>query len=378
TPVPTPTQGASTNTPTSAPQNTNTPTPTQPSISGTTFRIQSLWQPAEYLYDTGSQVNYGSGTSTSYQWVIEDISGESFKRIRNVGTGNYMHIENLLAYVQTGALNAEWYSMRWTVAAESNYYRFQNAWQGGNYIHVENQAGYAQQGGIDMGWDSAKWYLVAVSSSATSTPTRTPTPAAATATPTRTATPAPTATPPPSGSGNGLSGAYYNNMDFTSLALTRTDSTVNFNWGTGSPNSAIDADTFSVIWTGNVVPLYSQTYTFYATTDDGVRLYVNNQLIIDQWVDRGATESSGNISLSAGNQYPIRMEYYENGGDASATLSWSSSSQGKQIIPQSQLYSSGAAATSTPTNAPAATATPVPTATPSSATPTPTRRSGRR
>ena len=144
----------------------------------------------------------------------------------------------------------------------------------------------------------------------------------------------------PSGSqGNGLKGEYYNNLNFTNLALTRTDANVEFNWGTGSPDPSIGRETFSVRWSGRIEPLYSETYTFQTGTDDGVRLWVNNQLIIDEFVDQGRTNHTGTITLSAGQQYDIRMEYYENRGDASAQLSWSSASQDLEVIPKSQLYS---------------------------------------
>lgn len=150
--------------------------------------------------------------------------------------------------------------------------------------------------------------------------------------------PASATTPPSGGAGTGLKGEYYDNKDLTNLKLARTDATVNFDWGSGSPDSSIAADTFSARWTGRVQPLYSQTYTFYTYTDDGVRLWVNNQLIIDKWVDQAPREWSGTIDLTAGQKYDIMMEYYENGGGAVARLSWSSASQAKQIIPQSQLY----------------------------------------
>lgn len=140
------------------------------------------------------------------------------------------------------------------------------------------------------------------------------------------------------GTGTGLTGTYFDNKDFTVQKLQRTDATVNFNWGTAAPDASMGTDTFAVRWTGKVKPLYSQTYTFYTNSDDGVRLWVNNQLVIDKWFDMGATEYSGTITLTAGTQYDIRLDYYDNTGGASAALSWSSTSQAKQIIPQSQLY----------------------------------------
>jgi hypothetical protein len=73
-----------------------------------------------------------------------------------------------------------------------------------------------------------------------------------------------------------------------------------------------------------------------------VRLWVDGHLIINNWREQGATESAASITLVAGQKYDIRMEYYEHNMSAVAQLSWSSASTPKQIIPQSQLYSSSA------------------------------------
>jgi glucose/arabinose dehydrogenase len=148
-----------------------------------------------------------------------------------------------------------------------------------------------------------------------------------------------TATFQPGGTaGTGLSATYYDNIDLTGPSVSRTDATINFDWGSGSPATGIGADTFSARWTGQVQPRYSETYTFYTTSDDGVRLWVNGQQLINNWTDHASTENSGAIALTAGQKYSIRMEFYENGGGAVAKLSWSSASQPKQIIPQAQLY----------------------------------------
>ncbi len=141
--------------------------------------------------------------------------------------------------------------------------------------------------------------------------------------------------------GSGLQAQYYDNMNFTDLKVTRTDATVNFDWGGGTPDPVIGVDTFTTRWTGKVEPQYSETYTFYTETDDGVRLWVNGQLLVDKWIDQGPTEWNGQIALTTGQRYDIRMEFYENGGGAMARLRWSSASQTKQIIPQSRLYLPG-------------------------------------
>jgi glucose/arabinose dehydrogenase len=139
-------------------------------------------------------------------------------------------------------------------------------------------------------------------------------------------------------SSGGLTGQYFDNIDFTALKVTRTDPTVNFDFGSGSPDPSVGADTFAVRWTGSVIPRFSQAYTFYTTSDDGIRVWVNGALVIDNFTDHAPIENSGQTAvLTAGVAYPIQIDFYENGGGAVAKLSWSSTSQGKEIVPQSQL-----------------------------------------
>jgi len=172
----------------------------------------------------------------------------------------------------------------------------------------------------------------------TATPTNTSVPP--TATPTNTSVP-PTATPTPvNGTGTGLTGAYYNNMDFTGSSFVRNDATLNFNWVSGSPHSQLAVDTFSVRWTGQIQPRFSEAYTFFTTSDDGVRLWVNNQLIINNWTDHATTQNQGQITLTAGQKYDIKLEYYENSGNALNNLEWQSANQARQVVPQTQLYPS--------------------------------------
>ncbi|HKQ77387.1 MAG TPA: glycoside hydrolase family 9 protein [Blastocatellia bacterium] len=160
-------------------------------------------------------------------------------------------------------------------------------------------------------------------------------------------TPPPPPPPPPMsppGNGDGLRGTFFQG---TALAgaplLTRVDPTVNFNWAGGSPApGVVPADQFSVRWEGQVEARSNELYTFHVTHDDGARLWVNDQQIINNWTDHAAIEDSGTIALQLGQRYTIRLEFYENGGDASATLAWSTPlGIEKQIIPQSQLYSVG-------------------------------------
>ncbi len=141
--------------------------------------------------------------------------------------------------------------------------------------------------------------------------------------------------------GLGFSGTYFNNINLTNQVLQRTDASIDFDWGGGSPDPSIGANTFSIRWEADLSPSFSEQYTFYTTTDDGVRLWIDNQLIVDEWVDQGATTHSGTINLTAGQSVPLEMEYYENGGNAVAKLEWSSSSQPREIIPQDAVTSPG-------------------------------------
>ena len=143
----------------------------------------------------------------------------------------------------------------------------------------------------------------------------------------------------------GLQGDYFNNIDLSNLVLTRTDTTVDFDWGSGSPAPALGADTFSVRWTGRILPAYTEPYTFYTTSDDGIRLWIDDVLVIDHWTDHAPTELSGAIALAGAAMHDVRIEYYENGGGAVARLAWSSASQPKQIVPAGRLFGPGSANT---------------------------------
>src|SRR4029450_8527237 len=112
-----------------------------------------------------------------------------------------------------------------------------------------------------------------------------------------------TTTPP----GVGLLGTYWDNINFTGTSFTRVDGVVNFNFGTGAPMAGMGADTFSVRWTGQVRAKVTGTYTFFTTSDDGVRLFVNGTQVINNFTDHAATENSGTIALTAGQLYDIRM-----------------------------------------------------------------------
>jgi hypothetical protein len=145
------------------------------------------------------------------------------------------------------------------------------------------------------------------------------------------------------GAGDGLSATYFSAIDLTGSTFQRVDPTVDFDWNGGSPAPGIGASNWSARWTGYVQPRYSGRYTFSTLTDDGVRVWVNNQLIIDDWTFHGATVDTGTITLFAHKLVPIRMEFFQGGGGSLAHLSWSALGGPTTIIPQSQLYSTDVA-----------------------------------
>jgi hypothetical protein len=141
------------------------------------------------------------------------------------------------------------------------------------------------------------------------------------------------------GNGTGLPAEYYRTRNLTGTAVTRTDAGINFDWGKGAPNVAgFPSDRFSIRWNGRVLAPATGTYVFTTTTDDGVRLWLNDSLVINDWVDHAARSSSATVNLVAGQFYKIKMEFYENGGKASVKLEWAYPGQTRQVIPALSLY----------------------------------------
>jgi RHS repeat-associated protein len=137
--------------------------------------------------------------------------------------------------------------------------------------------------------------------------------------------------------GRGLKAEYFDNTDFTSLKSIRIDSTLDFSWA-GSPVAGVEAESFSVRWTGSIEAERSEEYTFYARSDEGARVYINNQLVIDDAGNPDAREDNGKITMQAGQKYDIKVEYKDVSGAAEMKLSWESASQSKQVIPTARLY----------------------------------------
>jgi hypothetical protein len=150
------------------------------------------------------------------------------------------------------------------------------------------------------------------------------------------------------GAGNGLMANFWN-FDVASngnafptgpAAVVRQDAQVDFNWAAGSPSAGVGADSFAVRWEGFVEAPVTGNYTFWTQSDDGVRLWVNGNLVIDNWTLHSATwDSAAPVALQAGQRYSLRMEMFERGGDAVARLHWQTPGSATRVaVPSSQLF----------------------------------------
>jgi beta-glucosidase len=126
----------------------------------------------------------------------------------------------------------------------------------------------------------------------------------------------------------GLKGEYFNNENLEGTpALVRTDNRVAFEWGEGSYTDGGPTDHFSARWTGVFIPHSSDDYKFYVSADDGVRLYIDDGKVIDDWLRHSETLDTYTVHLDAGQPYRVRLEYFEAVGTATARFGVASSEQ---------------------------------------------------
>jgi uncharacterized protein (DUF1800 family) len=154
--------------------------------------------------------------------------------------------------------------------------------------------------------------------------------------------------------GTGLTAQYYTNssstysnpvnLNPTNLLVTRIDPVVDFVAGVTNTSPITNGGRYTVRWTGQVQPQYSETYFFETRTDDGLKLWVNDVLVIDRWSAGSPSTATGTIALQADVRYNLKMEYYVSSGVPQARLSWYSESQPRQVVPTERLYPTNAAA----------------------------------
>lgn len=152
---------------------------------------------------------------------------------------------------------------------------------------------------------------------------------------------------PPAGSNLGLQADYFNGNNFQTLVRTVTSGDrPYYDWDDSGPEGT-GVDNFSIRWTGQIEPLFSEPYTFTTGSDDGMRIFVANLStpVAGAYWDHGYYEASGTIQLTVGTRYQVRVEFFENGGGATARLFWQSPSQPREIVPLTRLQPPGATGT---------------------------------
>ena len=137
----------------------------------------------------------------------------------------------------------------------------------------------------------------------------------------------------------GLGAVFFPALNFGGTPVRSQPSKIDYNWANQAPEGLSVKDNFSVRWSGQVMSKYNEVYTFVTRSDDGVRLFVGNKLLIDDWTDHAVLERKTRVQLQAGVKYDITLEYYERTGQASVKLLWKSASQPLEVIPSTSLYS---------------------------------------
>jgi hypothetical protein len=147
----------------------------------------------------------------------------------------------------------------------------------------------------------------------------------------------------------GLYGEWFNNMWLLGdPADTGVSAEVNFDWAAGfvtprdGNSTHTGSDYVSVRWKGYFKAELTETYTFYVTYDDGLRLSLNGTQYIDNWEGNGTSSSNFSVSPSGGDMLELLLEYREVQGPASVKLYYSSSSVVKRILPSARLFNSPA------------------------------------
>ena len=143
-----------------------------------------------------------------------------------------------------------------------------------------------------------------------------------------------------SSNGTGLNGAYFSNSNLIGSPSLQRVEAVFFDWGWDSPGPGVPAEAFSARWTGYIEATVTGVYQLQTNSDDGVRVYLNNQLVINNWTEHGPTlDTSATFNMTAGQRIPITVEYFESWAGAVMQLLWKTpGASGFTAIPKVQLY----------------------------------------
>ncbi|MDP4238275.1 MAG: glycoside hydrolase family 31 protein [Bacteroidota bacterium] len=276
-------------------------------LNSTQKKIVRIRQESSNLYldgKDGLKLGLKDNSSNSQFWVLESIDSKHFKISSEASskclTAGVAFSENPAPVILQDYSSAQ--NQQWLI--DDYGYSLSRIFSGDNNKSISIESGLLVQDS-DMNLPTQRWILEI---------------------------------PVSPGNGNGLLGKYFTGQNFQTLKLSRIDSQINFNWGLNAPDASMTTDNFSIRWTGQILPQYTDSYTFYTKSDDGVRLWVNDSLIISDWTARAIKENSGKIKLKANELYTIKLEYFDNAYDAIVSLEWACSGIDRQLVPQSQLF----------------------------------------
>ncbi len=266
----------------------------------------------------------GGGTTTYSQW-----KGEYFNNADLAGTPSLTRNDANIGFSwgqgwPNPKLSADNYSVRWTrsINFKTGTYRFDVKWSGGVRMYVDGipiidawaPGAEARQQDVALG---AGYHTLVLEFHKTtgqgyiylSWQQYSPAPG-----------PLPTPIPAQPPAGGAWTGYYFANMFLDDLAFTRIDPSIDFNWGTASPGTGVPKDVWSARWISTQYFPSAGTYEFLAQVDDGVRIYVDNNLVVNDWFDHSGV-SKGTANLAAG-PHTVKVEYYDRGREAMITVWW--------------------------------------------------------
>lgn len=140
---------------------------------------------------------------------------------------------------------------------------------------------------------------------------------------------------------SGLKADYYSGSDFTGDRLTKVDEQVQVEARPILPAPGFNDQDFSVRWTGQIQTEFTEEYQLELQTRGAVRLWVNDELLIDRWSPSNQGASQAAFVARAGQRYDIQIEYSSNDGNPQAVLYWQSKRQERERVPQTRLYPFG-------------------------------------
>ena len=141
--------------------------------------------------------------------------------------------------------------------------------------------------------------------------------------------------------GNGLLGSYFRGKDFQQAVVSRVDRSIDFPWTGRELAAGLGIRNYSVRWEGELEAAISGKVTLHTITNDGVRLWVGGNKLIDAWKGMSTTEHRAQLPMIAGRRYPLKMEYFQTDGTAEARLLWSGPGLPRQVVPEEKFSVSG-------------------------------------